>query len=228
MYLFEESEKRKALKKLTLPELREFAKKNKIDTKVGGFFTERREMRKDELIDELEYLSLRKILNFVNKKKGGKTIKKAAKRKTVKSASKRPRGRPAAKVATKKEAGRKRTATKPSAKKTTKTSKLEKDFKEIVKFLKSKDVSFRYYEKKKERDYEDDLVNMLKFGLKKHNTIYQKIHGRGKIDILINDVIGVELKLHKGGKTVAARLQNQFSEYFNNPCKKMLALVINA
>ena len=137
-------------------------------------------------------------------------------------------------AATKKPATKKRTTVKKPAtakkhatKKSTKVLKVEKDFKDVVTFLKGKDISFRFYENKQEKDYEDDLVNMLRFGLKKHNTVYQKTSPSGIIDILINNNIGIELKLYKGSKQVFDRLYRQFITYYPEPCKKLIGLIIN-
>ena len=47
------------------------------------------------------------------------------------------------------------------------------------------------------------------------------------MDIVVNKYIGIELKLHYGGKDVTTRLYRQFTDYYHNPYKKIIAFVIN-
>ncbi|ODS38676.1 hypothetical protein BEH94_03525 [Candidatus Altiarchaeales archaeon WOR_SM1_SCG] len=173
--------------------------------------------------------------------KKGVTTKKTTHKKTASKKVTTPKKATSKKVTTPKKATSKKVTTpkKATSKKVTtpkkiktekapKISKLEKDFKAIVEFLKDdKKVSFISYEKKKERDYEHDLVQALRLGLGRYKTGYQKIGATGVIDILINNDIGIELKLYKGNKQVFDSLYRQFTTYYPHPCKKLVGLIIN-
>jgi hypothetical protein len=107
-------------------------------------------------------------------------------------------------------------------------AEIEVVFSNVVDFLKSDEVYFRYGKNKKEKDYQHDLdqkLDMLKYkyGYEKNYEGYLKKH---RVDFIINNNIGIEMKVYRGGIQVKQELFYQISEYVKS-CKKMVALVIN-
>lgn len=101
-------------------------------------------------------------------------------------------------------------------------------FSNVVDFLKSADVYFRYGKNKKEKDYQQDLDQKLdvlkyKYGYEKTYESYQEKH---RVDFIVDNTIGIEIKVYRGGSQVKKELFYQISEY-HKFCKKMIALVIN-
>ncbi|HUV02679.1 MAG TPA: hypothetical protein VMW67_04440 [Desulfobacteria bacterium] len=107
-------------------------------------------------------------------------------------------------------------------------SDLDNIFSNVVDFLKSSDVYFRYGKNKKEKDYQQDLDQKLdllkyKYGYEK---AYEGYKEKQRIDFIINGIIGIEMKVYRGGSQVKKELFYQVSEY-GTFCEKMVALVIN-
>jgi len=105
---------------------------------------------------------------------------------------------------------------------------LDKIFSNVVDFLKSSDVYFRYGKNKKEKDYQQDFDQKLdllkyKYGYEKAYEGYKEKH---RVDFIINGTIGIEMKIHRGGSQVKRELHYQVSEY-RKFCEKMVAFVIN-
>jgi len=107
-------------------------------------------------------------------------------------------------------------------------SKIDVIFNNIIDFLKADDVYFRYGKNKVEKDYQQDLEHKLallkeKFG---YDCIYETKNGKHRIDFVIDDKIGIEMKVHKGGTQVEKELFYQITKY-GNLYPKMIGLVIN-
>lgn len=62
-----------------------------------------------------------------------------------------------------------------------------------------------------------------KYGYKKNYEGYKEKH---RVDFIVDNIIGIEMKVYRGGRQVKKDLFYQMSEY-HKFCKKMVALVIN-
>ena len=107
-------------------------------------------------------------------------------------------------------------------------SEIDVIFKNIIDFLQSDDVFFRYGKNKVEKDYQQDLEHKLallneKFG---YDIIYEAKNGKHRIDFVIDDKVGIEMKVHKGGTQVEKELFYQITKY-GKLYPKMIGLVIN-
>jgi hypothetical protein len=100
-------------------------------------------------------------------------------------------------------------------------------FKNVISFL-NDEVYFRYGKNKVEKDYQHDLdqrfaVLKERFG---YDIIYEAKNGKHRVDFVINDKIGIEMKVHKGGTQVKKELFYQITEY-GKLYPKMIGLVLN-
>lgn len=107
-------------------------------------------------------------------------------------------------------------------------SKVDDVFSNVIDFLKSNDVYFRYGINKKEKDYQQDLDQKLDFLKYKYGyeKIYEGRQEKQRIDFVINGNIGIEMKVYRGGSQVKKELFYQISEY-GKFCEKMVAFIIN-
>jgi hypothetical protein len=102
-----------------------------------------------------------------------------------------------------------------------------KDASIISKFLES-EVQLRYGINKIEKDYQQDLEQALLLLKERHKyqIKYESTHNDNRIDFLINNKIGIEMKLHKGGSHTRRELYSQVTEY-SRYCSFIICLVIN-
>jgi len=101
-------------------------------------------------------------------------------------------------------------------------------FQNVINFLNSDEVYFRYGKNKVEKDYQQDLEQKLalmkeRFGYKVH---YEAKEGKHRIDFLINGNVGIEMKVHKGGTQVEKELFYQITRY-GKLYPKIIGLVLN-
>jgi len=102
-----------------------------------------------------------------------------------------------------------------------------KTFLNIISFLEN-EVFFRYGKNKLEKNYQDDLFHRFavleeRYG---YQTDYESTKGNNRIDFLINNSIGVELKIYRGGTQVHKELFNQISTYAHH-FPKIIGVVLN-
>ena len=102
-----------------------------------------------------------------------------------------------------------------------------KTFLNVISFFEN-EVFFRYGKNKLEKNYQDDLFH--RFAVLKerygYQIAYESTKGNNRIDFLINNSIGVELKIYRGGTQVHKELFNQISTYAHH-FPKMIGVVLN-
>lgn len=107
-------------------------------------------------------------------------------------------------------------------------SKTDTIYKNVVDFLKDDDFSFRYGKNKKEKDYQQDLEQ--RFALLKYkygyDTRYEAKQGKHRVDFVIENLVGIEMKVHRGGNQVEKDLYYQITHY-GKLYPKMIGLVVN-
>lgn len=100
-------------------------------------------------------------------------------------------------------------------------------FHNVISFLED-EVFFRYGKNKLEKNYQDDLFH--RFAVLKerygYQIDYESTKGNNRIDFLINNLIGVELKIYRGGTQVHKELFNQISTYAHH-FPKIIGVVLN-
>jgi hypothetical protein len=102
------------------------------------------------------------------------------------------------------------------------------EFDNTINFLEN-EIKLRYGKKKIEKDYQQDLEQAMKVLTDRHGykIDYERSHSnKHRIDLVINDSIGVEMKVYKGGSQVKRALLNQISEY-SQYCDKIIGFVVN-
>ena len=102
------------------------------------------------------------------------------------------------------------------------------EFDNIINFLEN-EVQLRYGKYKIEKDYQQDLEQALKVLTERHgyDIGYERTHSKNhRIDLMINDSIGIEMKVYKGGSQVKRALLSQISEY-SQYCDKIIGFVVN-
>jgi hypothetical protein len=102
------------------------------------------------------------------------------------------------------------------------------EFDNTINFLEN-EIKLRYGKKKIEKDYQQDLEQAMKVFTDRHGykIDYERSHSnKHRIDLVINDSIGVEMKVYKGGSQVKRALLNQISEY-SQYCDKIIGFVVN-
>nr|WP_321498187.1 hypothetical protein [uncultured Methanolobus sp.] len=106
-------------------------------------------------------------------------------------------------------------------------SNIDTDIKNIIDFLEN-EVKLRYGKNKKEKDYQDDLFQA--FGVLRerygYDIKYEDTNGKHRVDLSINDAIGIELKVHRGGSQVKKELFNQITDYAPY-YHKIMGVVVN-
>ena len=107
-------------------------------------------------------------------------------------------------------------------------SEIDVIFKNIIDFLQSDDVYFRYSKNKLEKGYQQELEHKLallkeRFG---YHIVYEAKNGKHRIDFVIDYKIGIEMKVYKGGTQVEKELFFQITKY-GKLYPKMIGLVIN-
>jgi len=107
-------------------------------------------------------------------------------------------------------------------------SEIDMIFKNIIDFLQSDDVYFRYSKNKLEKGYQQELEHKLallkeRFG---YDIVYEAKNGKHRIDFVIDYKIGIEMKVYKGGTQVEKELFFQITKY-GKLYPKMIGLVIN-
>lgn len=107
-------------------------------------------------------------------------------------------------------------------------SEIDVIFKNIIDFLQSDDVYFRYSKNKLEKGYQQELEHKLallkeRFG---YDIVYEAKNGKHRIDFVIDYKIGIEMKVYKGGTQVEKELFFQITKY-GKLYPKMIGLVIN-
>ncbi|MCQ6962625.1 GxxExxY protein [Methanolobus chelungpuianus] len=106
-------------------------------------------------------------------------------------------------------------------------SKMDTNFENIISFLEN-EVKLRYGKNKIEKDYQDDLFQAFGVLRERHGyeIKYESKNGRHRVDFSVNDSIGIELKVHRGGAQVKKELFNQLTDYANY-YPKMIGIVVN-
>ena len=101
------------------------------------------------------------------------------------------------------------------------------EFDNVIKFLEN-EVTLRYGKKKIEKDYQQDLEQAMKVLTDRHGykIEYERSHSKHRIDFVLDDSIGIEMKVYKGGSQVKRALLSQISEY-SQYCDKIIGLVVN-
>jgi hypothetical protein len=102
------------------------------------------------------------------------------------------------------------------------------EFDNIINFLEN-EIHLRYGKYKLEKDYQQDLEQALKVLTERHgyDIGYEKTHSKNhRIDLMINNSIGIEMKVYKGGSQVKRALLSQISEY-SQYCDKIIGFVVN-
>ena len=107
------------------------------------------------------------------------------------------------------------------------SSYADKVFCDVLDFLKN-EVKFRYGKTKKEKDYQDDLFQ--RFSVLEERYGYKIGYERGntnhRIDLSVDNIVGVEMKVYRGGTKVRKELFNQISDYAKL-YKKIIGFVLN-
>ena len=100
-------------------------------------------------------------------------------------------------------------------------------FCDVLDFLKN-EVSFRYGKNKKEKDYQDDLFQRFSVLKERHGYKigYERGNSNHRIDLSVGDIVGVEMKVYRGGTNVRKELFNQISDYAKL-YKKIIGFVLN-
>lgn len=101
-------------------------------------------------------------------------------------------------------------------------------FENVINFLNNNEVYFRYGKNKVEKDYQQDLEHKLavlteRFG---YNVRYEAKEGKHRIDFLLEEMVGIEMKVHKGGTQVEKELFYQITKY-GKLYPKIIGLVLN-
>ncbi|MDW7727696.1 MAG: hypothetical protein SCH70_11415 [Candidatus Methanoperedens sp.] len=95
-------------------------------------------------------------------------------------------------------------------------------------FFNTRCTDFRYGKNKVEKDYQQVLEH--RFGVLKerfgYNARYEAKEGKHRIDFLIEDIVGIEMKVHKGGTHVEKELFFQITKY-GRLYPKIIGLVLN-
>lgn len=102
------------------------------------------------------------------------------------------------------------------------------EYDNTINFL-EKEIRLRYGKNKIEKDYQQDLEQAMKVLTDRHGykIDYERSHSnKHRIDLVINDSIGVEMKVYKGGSQVKRALLSQISEY-SQYCDKIIGFVVN-
>jgi hypothetical protein len=101
------------------------------------------------------------------------------------------------------------------------------EFDNVINFLEN-EVQLRYGKYKIEKDYQQDLEQAMKVLTERYGykIEYERTHSKHRIDFVINDSIGIEMKVYKGGSQVKRALLSQISEY-SQYCKKIIGFVVN-
>jgi len=107
-------------------------------------------------------------------------------------------------------------------------AKVDYVFENTIKFLNGNEVYFRYGKNKVEKDYQQDLEHKLallteRFG---YTVLYEAKEGRHRIDFLVDDKVGIEMKVHKGGTQVEKELFYQITKY-GKLFPKIIGVVLN-
>lgn len=106
-------------------------------------------------------------------------------------------------------------------------SHADKVFCDVLDFLKN-EVSFRYGKTKKEKDYQDNLFQRLSVLKERYDYKigYERGNNNHRIDLSVDDVVGVEMKVYRGGANVRKELFNQISDYAGL-YKKIIGFILN-
>jgi hypothetical protein len=101
-------------------------------------------------------------------------------------------------------------------------------FQNVINFLNSDEVFFRYGKNKVEKDYQQDLEHKLALLKERfdHNIRYEAKEGKHRVDFVIEDTVGIEMKVHKGGTQVEKELFYQIPKY-GKLYPKIIGLVLN-
>jgi hypothetical protein len=101
------------------------------------------------------------------------------------------------------------------------------EFDNVIHFLEN-EVTLRYGKNKIEKDYQQDLEQAMKVLTERHgyNIEYERSHSKHRIDFVLDDSIGIEMKVYKGGSQVKRALLSQISEY-SQYCDKIIGFVVN-
>jgi hypothetical protein len=103
-------------------------------------------------------------------------------------------------------------------------------FQNTINFLNNDEVFLRYGKNKVEKDYQQDLEHRLavlkeRFG---YNVIYEAKEGKHRIDFLIDNTVGIEMKVYRGGVQVEKDLLYQIPKYWRDyNLKGIIGLVLN-
>ena len=112
------------------------------------------------------------------------------------------------------------------------TKKVTKDealAEEIALFIEKNFTPLVYRKDQKEKDLEVQLWRDLTtaFGLKGHSVEYEKMGKRGRLDIVVDEKIGIELK-YKPSKSDYQRLIGQIEDYLEEYSKIIVVLAVSS
>jgi hypothetical protein len=101
-------------------------------------------------------------------------------------------------------------------------------FENVINFLNSNEVYFRYGKNKVEKDYQQDLEHKLALLNERfdYDIRYEAREGKHRVDFVIENTVGIEMKVHKGGTQVEKELFYQIPKY-GRLYTKMIGLVLN-
>jgi len=107
-------------------------------------------------------------------------------------------------------------------------TEIETVFDNVVVFLQNDDVYFRYGKNKVEKDYQQDLEGRLAVLKERHgyNVKYEAKIGKYRVDFVIENKVGIEMKVYKGGTQVEKELFYQITKY-GKLYQKMIGFIIN-
>ncbi len=104
-------------------------------------------------------------------------------------------------------------------------SKVNHDFHTIVEFLESDQVTFLKKEHKNEESYQSELFQQLRIRFPKYKIDFEADKGKNRLDLLLNDSIGIEMKIYNGEYT-SERLLYQINKY-SKDYPIVIGLVVN-
>jgi len=107
------------------------------------------------------------------------------------------------------------------------TNKSEPIFGNIINFLNT-EAYFRYGKNKVEKDYQQDLEHRLSILTERYGYYvkYEATEGKHRIDFVIANNVGIEMKVHRGGTQVEKELFYQMTKY-GRLYPKIIGLVLN-
>jgi hypothetical protein len=104
-------------------------------------------------------------------------------------------------------------------------SKVNHDIHTIIEFLGSNQVTFLKKEHKNEESYQSELFHQLRIRFPEYKIDFEADKGKNRLDLLLNDSIGIEMKIYNGEYT-SERLLYQINKY-SKDYLIVIGLVVN-